>query len=381
MLVCSGLEAGRDGVGDYCRILAEEFANLGHHCMALALNDRFVEREARAANAATRAELVRLPASESPRARYARGRAVLEEWRPDWVSLNFVSYGFQNRGLPIAELSELPRLFADRKLAVMLHELWVGLDQDRAPKSRFLYGPAQRRLLFALLRRLRPARLGTTNACYRDVLARYGFDAEVVPLFGNVPVGGETAEDWLYGVLAQEGAIGPDFDRHRTWLFGMFGLIDPSWSATAMFSRLADIARGAGRRVVVASIGNAGEHASSLFARAKTAVPELGFAVVGRRPPEQISQFLNTVDFGLSSYPYTLLGKSGAVAAMLEHGLPVIVSRGYRQVRFPVVDPLFEELVWPSDSPLEGKLIRPPARRRYPARAANVARILAAGFG
>ena len=376
MLVCSGLEAGRDGVGDYCRVLTQEFAKLGHQCMVLALNDRFVECEARAQYAGGRAELVRLPAKEPPRARYARGMAVIEEWRPDWVSLNFVSYGFQNRGLPVAELSLLPRLFANRNLAVMVHELWVGLDHDRLAKNRLLYGPVQRRLLLALLRRLRPARLETTNACYRAVLARYGFEAEVVPLFGNVPVGAETAEDWLYSALAQHRAIGPDFDRRRSWLFGTFGLIDPAWPAIAMFSRLADIARRADRRIVIVSIGDPGDYASAFFEQAKAIVPELGFATLGRRPAEQISQFLNTVDFGLSSYPYSLLGKSGAVAAMLEHGLPVIVSRDYREVPFAVVDPLFEELIWPNDSVLEGKLMRPPVRQRYAARPAQIAKML-----
>ena len=148
-----------------------------------------------------------------------------------------------------------------------------------------------------------------------------------------------------------------------------------------MLARLADITRRADRRIVIVSIGNAGADAASVFERAKAALPGVSFALLGRRPAEQVSQFLNTVDFGLSSYPYALLGKSGAVAAMLEHGLPVIVSRGYRDVPFPVVDPLFEDLVWPSDSALEAKLMRPPLRRRYPARPADVAKILVASFG
>ena len=382
MLVCSGLEAGRDGVGDYCRFLAEEFAKLGHASMALSLNDRLVERETSGVCGSGRGvELVRLPALESPRARYARAKGVIEQWRPDWVSLNFVSYGFQSRGLPIAELSFLPRLFAARHLAVMLHELWVGLDDDRSPKNRLLYGPVQRRLLLALLRRLRPARLGTTNPCYRAVLAGYGVDAEVVPLFGNIPVGRQNADDWLYRDLAAQGAIDADFVRPRSWLLGMFGLIDPSWPAATVFSRLAGIAQRADRRAVIVSIGNAGEHASALFDHAKALSPQLNFAILGPRPAERISQFLNSVDFGLSSYPYSLLGKSGAVAAMLEHGLPVIVSRGLREVPFPVVDPLFEELLWPNDSALEGKLIDPPVRRQFAARPAEVAKRLLASFG
>ena len=48
--------------------------------------------------------------------------------------------------------------------------------------------------------------------------------------------------------------------------------------------------------------------------------------------------YLQALDFGLTSYPYALIGKSSSVIAMLEHGLPVIVDWGDLQAR-PSRDP------------------------------------------
>jgi hypothetical protein len=48
---------------------------------------------------------------------------------------------------------------------------------------------------------------------------------------------------------------------------------------------------------------------------------------LGEQPSTRVSEVLNTVNFGIATSPYGLLGKSATVAAMFEHGLPVIVNR------------------------------------------------------
>ena len=45
----------------------------------------------------------------------------------------------------------------------------------------------------------------------------------------------------------------------------------------------------------------------------------------GELPASQISKELAQCDFGVSTTPYDVIGKSGATAAMFEHRLPVIV--------------------------------------------------------
>jgi hypothetical protein len=52
-----------------------------------------------------------------------------------------------------------------------------------------------------------------------------------------------------------------------------------------------------------------------------------GFLEKGELPTDLISSYLQSADFGVATSPLSLIGKSGSVAAMLEHGLPVVVSR------------------------------------------------------
>jgi hypothetical protein len=51
------------------------------------------------------------------------------------------------------------------------------------------------------------------------------------------------------------------------------------------------------------------------------------FLNFGEQTREKISEFLNSVDFGIATTPYSIIGKSATAAAMIEHGLPVIVNR------------------------------------------------------
>jgi hypothetical protein len=52
-----------------------------------------------------------------------------------------------------------------------------------------------------------------------------------------------------------------------------------------------------------------------------------GFLDKGELPTVLISSYLQSADFGIATSPLSLIQKSGSVAAMLEHGLPVVVSR------------------------------------------------------
>lgn len=44
LFLCTSLEPGRDGVGDYVRLLAEACIEAGHECRLLALNDEHLAK-------------------------------------------------------------------------------------------------------------------------------------------------------------------------------------------------------------------------------------------------------------------------------------------------------------------------------------------------
>jgi len=53
----------------------------------------------------------------------------------------------------------------------------------------------------------------------------------------------------------------------------------------------------------------------------------LQWVSLGELEPVAVSRYLQVLDFGISATPWQLAGKSGGVATMLDHGLPVLVPR------------------------------------------------------
>ena len=51
------------------------------------------------------------------------------------------------------------------------------------------------------------------------------------------------------------------------------------------------------------------------------------FLTIGVQSPEDLANFFAELDFGIATTPWEIIGKSAAAAAMLEHGLPLIVNR------------------------------------------------------
>jgi hypothetical protein len=317
MFLCGSLEPGRDGVGDYTRRLADECARRGHACAVIALHDPHVRRETAGFAGAVR--FLRLPASAAWAGRVGR---VLQEQRdcaPDWVSWQLVAYGLDPRGLvPSALLDRAPELRGPR-CHVMMHELWIGLEAGSGWRARAT-GWRQRRGVLRLLERLRPDSLQTSNPAYRQALGHAGLAAGVLGLFGNVPVADDATggADALARWLPAAGGAAP--------LVGIaFGTLHPQWRPGATVDWLKVTARRHGRPPALLAVGRLGPHAAATleaFARQQVRV-----AVTGEQDAARVSELLRSADFGIAPHPWALIGKSGAAAAMLEHGLPVLVPR------------------------------------------------------
>jgi hypothetical protein len=97
--------------------------------------------------------------------------------------------------------------------------------------------------------------------------------------------------------------------------------VDPNWDPGPLLGRLVEALGPLGRRGVVLSVGSAGSIAERMLAW-RSQHPDLQFLALGVQPVERISAYLQALDFGLTSYPYALIGKSSSVISMLEHGVP-----------------------------------------------------------
>ena len=292
-------EPAKDGVGDYTALLAAECERRGHRTMRIALNDRY------ASGMQESEGLLRLGALLEWDARVERAREAIERFEAEIVSLQWVPYAFDPRGLPWGLEKGLGRIFGGRLGHVMCHEIWIGAESGASLRHRAT-GAAQRVVMGNLLRTIRPACVHTSNPAYASALAKAGIQAEVLPMFGAIPVTGvEPARD-------------PEVAR-----FGLFGELHPSWLPEPLLGRLREL----GRYVEVEHIGRIGK-GDGLWREMELRYDgEFFLARHGEQPAAAVSQFLMDMDFGIATTPLALIGKSASAAAMLEHGLPLIVNR------------------------------------------------------
>jgi len=311
LFFCTSLEPGCDGVGDYTRRLAGECAARGHDCTLIALNDPHALRASDTTSEELR--LIRLPATDAWPDRIAVASALVRRLAPDWVSWQLVAQGFHPRGfLPTALLQSASSLRGPR-CHVMLHELWLGLEVG-APCKHRAFGWLQRHGVVCLLSRLDPDVIHTSNAAYAHALAGEGYYAEVLALFGNVPAGPAV------NVPSPTALTGTTF-----------GTLHPQWQPTATVEWLRSTALRHGRTPVLLVLGRAGAHAPMLLS--KFTGKGVRVETTGELSPAELSRYFQSADFGIAPHPWVLLGKSGAAAAMLDHGLPVLAPRDEWRLR------------------------------------------------
>lgn len=321
LFVCAGFQPGLDGVGDYVRLLAEALEALGHTAAVLAMNDKAI---ATLAEAQVPRPYLQLPSAMDWRTRERYARNFVAAFEPNWVSVQFVCYGFAYQGLPLRFPRKLQRIVGSHAgLHVMFHELTVGIGLG-VPVKHLVLGGLQRELVVRPLARLRSVQCIHTNiAPHAEVLSGWRIGAEVLPLFGNIPIVESSDE---YRAAWWRDRFGMQRDAY--YAAGFFGSLKGDPLSDSFMEALLERAQSNQKRLLIAAAGHlteAGEHyfdAKQIQYRGR-----VEFRRLGRLPAEEVSLFLSTLDLGIASSPWLYVGKSGSVAAMLEHGLPVAVPR------------------------------------------------------
>jgi hypothetical protein len=181
------------------------------------------------------------------------------------------------------------------------------------------------------LRGMRPRWVGTSITLYRRALATAGFEAELLPLFGNVnPQQRETKNTWE--------RLGEATARDRQMRVVVFGSIYNDWLGVETMRVLREAAWRLKRELVVVRAGRGG-----VLDTLRRLLPENCRVIeTGFLQPAELSAVFAMCDVGLSTTPAEAAGKSGAAVAMLEHGLPVLLERAVQALRFNVEWPTAE---------------------------------------
>jgi hypothetical protein len=329
VFITSCLEPGRDGVGDYTRDLAAGCLAQGYDARVIALNDPDIDvpvEEVQTARGAV-IETLRLPSSQSWHDRMAAARGFLQQRPPVWVSLQFVPYGFHPKGMVIGLGRRLEPLVADRRVHVMFHETWIGTQRTDSLRKRIV-GSIQRWAVSSLIAELKPAAVHTSNRGYVRLLSRFGIDARLLPLCGSIPIAADVDTHWLEQEMSKLGVVpAAPAPAGGWWRFGFFGVLPDLWSPEPLFTYIAEAAERAQRAVAVISIGRIGPGERLWHELRARYEGRFCFGRLGERSTADVSRFLQSIDFGIATTPWQLIGKSAGTAAMLDHGVPVIVSR------------------------------------------------------
>jgi hypothetical protein len=318
LFIAGCLEDGRTGVGDYTRLLAGQGRGAGFECRTLALHDPFVNEPVAGLGGGG---CSRFPAERGLEKGVEWLNGELDDWKPDWVSLQFVPYAFQPRGLVWPRLRGLVAALAPYRTHVMIHEVWIGQHRG-APWRQWMMGHLQRELMNRFLSKLKPEQVHTSLSLYQNMLRSVGIESAVLPLFGNIPVTDGPVDDWLLPRLE----IGGE-SRKGIWLAGVFGSIYPSFDGEGVLEGLFRAARDLGKSAVCVWMGrpNQGEgiweHLSAKYDG------RVRMVRLGELPPQRVSEVLRSLDVGLAATPRDVIGKSGAAAAMMDHGVPVLCDR------------------------------------------------------
>jgi ribosomal protein S16 len=269
--------------------------------------------------------VMRLPRALRWNERIAYAGKWLDGYKPDWISLQFVPFAFQPKGLPWRLPDQLVQIAAGRHWHVMMHELWLGLSASHSVKEK-IWGCVQRRIILKMMHTLQPEVVHTSNVLYRGALAKYGIACEILPLFSNIAVAPPTC--WALHELASI----EDLATNRSgWLIlGVFGAVRQAWliEAGPWLRDVAQMAQAKRRRVLIVGIGKISPADKRRFEELSLNCSDCAkFKHLGAHNSENVSSFLQAIDAGISTEEKSHMGKSGAVAAFNEHGLPVLLVR------------------------------------------------------
>jgi glycosyltransferase involved in cell wall biosynthesis len=315
IFICSSLEPGRDGVGDYTRRLAGELIRQGNLSSILSLNDKYALSKTQEVQQSEGIDIpvLRLPYGGRWKQRVIDAKAYINEFNPDWLSLQFVIFGFHAKGLPFGLGNRLAAIGKGHRWHIMFHELWIGMAVESPVKQKY-WGLLQKNIIKKLIQNLKPLIIHTQSGLYQAQLNKLGFNSEILRLFGNVPV------------HRSANYVNQNPETNKLFTLVIFGTMHPGAPVRQFAKEVAMYAEQARVQFLLKIVGRSGPQLNNWINEFKSV--GLPVKIMGEQPKEVISQTLKAASFGISTSAYMMIEKSGTVAAMQEHGLPIICVSG-----------------------------------------------------
>ena len=226
--------------------------------------------------------------------------------KADAYSIQFAPYAFSHSGLSGRSLIKLAELLSNKLTHINFHEIWIGAYPNASWKEKFL-GLRQKKEILRFLRKVNPCSITCSNAASMDRLTQAGIQPKYLYLFGNVPY-----------------FTPPNSLVTGNLRIALFGTPYPKFPYNLLAEKLIVISASSNKPIELRIIGRQRVNEGLNQIRKISKESNFSLSETGELSTHSISIELQSCDLGLCTTPYDVLGKSGATAAMLEHGLPVI---------------------------------------------------------
>ena len=210
----------------------------------------------------------------------------------------------------------------------MFHECWVA---SLGPTSwkEFWWGKCQKQIIAQLIRTIKPVAAHTHALPYQQLLQPLIPEVERLQLFGNIPASSDGAQAQV--MWNELRAMLPDhcqeWPRARFHFAGVFGAVHREWDVKAFASKWAASMQSSGRMPVMVFFGRGLDPAGRNRTQIESISQSVHVLALGQLCEDKVSALLRLLDFGVSTTPWALTEKSGSVAALLDFGLSVVVTR------------------------------------------------------
>lgn len=315
LFVCGCAEPGKDGVGDYTRRLAFELLN--QHCTAAiaAVNDSFVSDSVMESDKDSY-KVSRLTSKSTLKEKRDFLYRTIQNFTPNWISLQYVPYSFQSQGVPFNFATSLAKLRYPAHWHIMFHEVHLG---GVLSLKNHLVKYGQIKTIKRLVKSLKPGVMHTSNSAYQEMLEQLKIDSKILGLFGNIPVLSQPEEKLTFNdhliKAVYFGAPPKEYDFH-VFANALKAFLSPGEVTFRLefLGRESPLRRQFAQYLLDACSSN-----------------QLKIEEKGEQSPAELSQLFSIADFAIARVKPTLLGKSGAAITLLEHGLKLWVPMAKSQ--------------------------------------------------
>jgi hypothetical protein len=322
LFICGSVEVGRDGVGDYTRRLSLELVSQGHLVRIIGINDTVTTSvsENLQASGSQEIEVWRFPLSSTWVDRVCKLERQLNEFQPDWISLQYVPYSFHKKGIPYHFVKSLSCLNKKWHWHIMFHETWLGLSSLSPIKHKFV-GYFQRMVAKRMIQVLEPERVSTSNRLYQIVLENANILATILPLFSNIPLANMPPE-YKANIIQKLALVHSNLDDYI--ILGIFGSLHSEYDFEKVISAELDKAQRNNKKLIFLSFGRMGnteefDRLQQLFSNT------VQFNTFGELPESEVSYTMQILNEAVSCTPFEHIGKSGVYAALRLHNVKVLL--------------------------------------------------------